>query len=485
MIRTPIERRAFVRALGLGAGYSMIAPFLERQLAHAQGTEQPSGPKILVNFAATFGWSVLGKSNDKGEPYRIYDPSSPILTPKNLPEIFHPLLDYSDRMTIVSGLSRQGFGNFHGSMRLGTAHPLKESGPSYDYLIARKVSKDLPIDLLAWRLGYHSDVTSYGANRRTIPCFDRMETMYRSLFGAAGTPGFEQQLRGQSVIMDSLHADLKKTRRHLAGIEIAAFDEYENSLAQLTSRIQRSLTIECPSHALTEAPEPEVKVGSYANYQWAQRSYMDMALLAIQCGMTRAVSFFPISGQDDGRRYSYIPHANNREKDSNNFHDGVCHSHYGEVHNPTGHPAMVRHHQFGAESLRYFFDGLSHIRLEDGSTADQNAIGIWHNHGGAWHHNVGKAVAEQNHVAVVIDGTKKTFKTASHIAFPWDDSHHHAQFFQTVLETFGLPSDTFGHRKYARGPLDTLLSDQTLQRVQAERQRRLEANAKANAADPY
>ena len=479
MIRTPIERRAFIRALGLGAGYSMIAPFLDAQLAHAQGDAVHDRPKILANFAPVFGWSVLGKTDANGQPYRIYEPSSATLTPKSLPEIFSPLASYSDRMMIVSGLSRQGFGNFHGSMNLGTGFPSKGSGPSYDYLLARQISKDLPIDLLSWRLGYHSDILSYGANRRSIPCFDRLGDMYRSLFGQAGTPGLEQQLKGQSVIMDSLRADLNKTRRQLAGTEIAAFDEYETSLRQLTSRIERSLTIECPAYTVAQKPEPDVKVGSYANYQWAQRSYMDMALLAIQCGMTRAVSFFPISGQDDGRRYSYVPHANNRQKDSSTFHDGVCHSHHGEVHNPTGHPAMVRHHQFGADSLRYFFDGLSRIKLEDGTPADQTAVGIWHNHGGAWHHNIGKAVAEQNHVAVVIDGTRKTFKTGRHIDLPWDDSTHHAQFFQTIMEGFGLPSDGFGHKQYARGPLDMLLSDNALRHVRADRKSRLEAASKA------
>ena len=462
MIRTTMQRRAFIRTLGLGLGGALIAPFLERQLARAQGEAEPNSdrPSILVNLGAVFGWSVLGKRGADGEPYRIYQPSSPQLTASSLPEIFEPLSGYASQALLVSGLSREGFGNFHGSMRLGTGLPSKGAGASYDVLIGEQVGKEMPLERLSWRLGYHSDVTSYTLGGHEIPAYRGVGDMYKALFGEAGSPALERKTRGQKLIMDGLRGDLLKVRERLAAPEIEALDQYESSMDRLSSRLENTLRVQCPDLTLEERPEAEAAAleQDYPSgnvYRWAQRCYSDMALMAVQCGLTKMITMYPISGQDDGRRYDYVPYQG-KEEDAATFHDGICHSHHGGV-NPTGHPSMVRHQRFCAESMRYLMDGLGQISLDPDTLALERAVGVWHNHGGAWHHNVNEFVASKNHVAMVIDGTSRTFATGQHLDLPWDDSTHHAQFFQTIMEGFGVDASGFGDRRYARGSVAEML----------------------------
>jgi hypothetical protein len=298
----PMNRRDLLRSLGLGAGATFMFPWVERTLSYAMG--QSVAPRRRVIVVGVNGWDAeryLPVEITSGRSQEA-DQSPPAINPMTnftWPEMFSPIEDLRQSTLFIDGLTNpvQGSNVHHGigygaltcqqpqgdPDRLGPPR-----GTSIDQYLAQTLSANAPKSSLLF--GTSSD--SFSTNRarhatmfsagdgQSLSHATKASALYDEIVGLATTDPDEPVEDGRrQALRDALRTDFARLRQRLAGPERERLDVYETAITEFDRRYELRETVSC------DAP-PSARDGSETS---RMESMMDMATLALECGLTNVV----------------------------------------------------------------------------------------------------------------------------------------------------------------------------------------------------
>lgn len=395
-----MNRRDFIRRMGLTTGSFLLNPILDTLIAQAWG-QAINTKRLVIYMSGGFmptDWTTTGGAN-------------PNFT---LPEIYSPLEPYKKDMLILRNLYSTVYKNLHGNL-YGTLSGYPCIGPNDDfaYLNARPGGPSVDT-LLSNELGggtRHKEMcVGYTRPSQTglAYAYDKVKPTSMNLTDTFNTyiagplpssnPMQAQQMRKN--ILDFAAGDIQKAYRGLAGEEKSKFEQFLASVKEIASSITASTPVANPvcstqyqlpstGTGLNGQSYPAVAAygGDLANRPWWQDGrgfcgsnyiHADMAALALGCGVTRHVTF--VSAYHEAHQfYPDIGIARNQHADI---------AHTLEESGYTNASAI----RDGKEILKYhasvvgkIYDKLKKTPEGNGTAAD-NTILLWFSDVGGSHH---------------------------------------------------------------------------------------------------
>tara|TARA_R110002049_G_scaffold154534_2_gene319039 strand:+ start:3903 stop:5189 length:1287 start_codon:yes stop_codon:yes gene_type:complete len=197
---------------------------------------------------------------------------------------------------------------------------------SFDVFMGHALGPDRPFTYI--NLGTHSNGSGYITRDggSSVPFQDNPFTAYKLLFGASAG-GSEK-----SPILDAHAAAAKAIKDKLAGYEVQRLDEH----LQAISETQRRLDDLAGGSSCSAAPVATEFPLTYDNFSQQARLQADIAVSALQCGLTSSVSIAFGNHQSELR----IPELNYTGSYHQSIHGGSGglpnYPHYTELRNHLG-----------------------------------------------------------------------------------------------------------------------------------------------------
>ncbi len=361
------SRRAFLRALGLGAA---AAPWLPSSLIHAE-TSTPRRV-VFVHFAH-------GVARDRWSPQ--LGAEGLVLSP-----ILAPLEAFAARLTVIEGLDNapglRQVGDQH-NIAVGTlltAMPLRaDLGPGGHYLpggisIDQRLATELSAgsDPPPWpslQLGVRTQGFAISAleAERPLRADDDPASAYARLFGELGLPPAQlEQLQAQRVRA----RDLVRTRLDTLARTLPAADrEPLEAHAEAVEAHQDRLDAMGPRPASCEPPDspPLVEHPSTpadAEVPTLVRAQTEVLVAALACDLTRVVTLQWGSSGNDGLRHVW-------QGIDQEFHT-LAHLANGE--DPHAHEQLAAMNTWTMEQLAELLAGLDAVPQGEGTLLDHTLV---------------------------------------------------------------------------------------------------------------
>ncbi len=249
---TGLSRRRLLGNLTLGAGASLLAPFLSRLAA------EDSGATAKLPRRVVFLVEGNGISAEHLVPVGVQRPQSSFnstahgvtdaqtfrdlaLAGHDLPFSLAPLAPFKDRLTVVQGLSGRVCEGGH-SVNFGALGQYGGQRGAAGETIDAALAKALPAPFPHVGLGITAkssevlvqNVSAWDAGR-ALPTMCQPDAAQYALFGSVAD-GAKDDFAANANVLDFLAGDLKRLRQHLAGPERVKLDIYEDSLAVMRTR---------------------------------------------------------------------------------------------------------------------------------------------------------------------------------------------------------------------------------------------------------
>lgn len=460
-VRGGIDRRRFLRNLGLGAaGLIANVPLLESFRVSAD--DAPEVPRRLVLLFTPNG-TILDEFFAPAGGGRL-----------ELGRILEPLAPFREHLLLLDGLSmgvtELGNGNEHqrGIAAWLTGRPNNDgaycggddcasgtsgwaTGASVDQLIAQRHVGGTALSSL--ELGVRIE----GSNNRhrmsytgpelpVVPDHDP-RSVYRRLFGSDGA-----QLDGQICVADQLAAQYRALSSRVGAADRARLEAHLTSVEDIERRMH-TLASAGQCAAQPEQP-PQLDVDDEARYPELTRLQIDLLVAALRCDTTRVASLL-WSGATSKVLPVWLDGATYPEF---SFATPFSASFHGYTHEPFGDPAdaqqaevrnkLLSVYRWYAGSVARLLAGLQAVTEPDGSTMLDNTIVVW-----------GSEVASPDihsfdRMPFVVAGGSKFLRTGRYIDY---GGEQHTALLATVGLLLGLPDERFGHPDYAREPLYDLI----------------------------
>ena len=482
-----MKRRDVLRGLGLGAGASVLGPYLSRVVAQAQGG--PASKRLIillegdsihprrstpVEVLANLNRVRREQSQSEVElsgrfDSRYYVNNTPLITEGiTLPRALEPLAAYRDELVMVQGLSHKigGGGHTGDYSTLSSTQGSRQTpgGITIDKYLGQRHPDRTPFDSLALgvspmplgddgridsRVVRKYNTTAYGRNN-PAPITVNPSAAYRDLFGVVSNNPREFGLQGD--LLDALNEDLRIAGSRLAGPERVSLDAFAGSVETLRDRRAQIVTLE---DALRRSA-PVFDEDKYTSGHPLARleAQCDLASAALVAGLTNVALVasgtsddlfnltFTSFGDDFPHKHA-LGHGEGYQGETNNYW-------LGEIHH--------RHSALAArmiESLKVMPEG-------DGTMWD-NTLLIYMCDGGEKHH-----ANFSDWVSVLLAGRNIPLNTATggrSVLYPKLGSDNHRQLsnlWNTVAHALDMPEDDFGGEaaaglRVAPGPLDEVL----------------------------
>lgn len=472
-----LSRRALLR----GAGASLALPALEAMLP-GLARSQPSAAKPLRFIVWTWpdgarmdAWSP----KESGEGYT----STPILA---------PLEPYRKSFNVISGLANTPASVVSGDVFAGsharatgamlTQMPLTftsgtniKNGISVDQVIANQLKQQVPglklpsLELGAVQAGatgncedgfscaYLTNLAWSGPTtflpKETNPraVFDRLTSGGVPAQGMATAAGPSKISVYQKSILDLVATDVRDLQSKLGQSDRDKLSDYLDSVNELERRVSALAPAGAGTASGLCQPIAAPLDGTYLGRDRAKNVYSypdlikvmnDLMAFALQCDLTRVITFMSEIPLNTQTNYSFIG------VDSANYHDDISH-HGGNSEKLDG---MQKVNTFYAEQFAYFLGKLSALQEADGTSVLDNSIilftsefGDGDNH---YHYDLPLLVA---------GGAGGRFKTGRHIVYPSvadrgagsvETARRNdmplANLYISVMQAFGMDVQTFG-----------------------------------------
>jgi len=297
-----MNRRQMIRMLGLGAGASFLMPWVERTLSYATG-QSPAGRKRLIVFA------VSGFEPDKYTPAEVSSgrsqgknslpPAVSPMTSFTWPAMFAPIEDLRGRTILIDGLTNPitggsvlhgcGFGALTCQHPQGDAASLAPPrGASIDQYMAKTLSAQTPKASLlfgmshrAFALGWNRESSLFSAGTgQSLGHATKASVLRDEIVGLASQDdGADLEEGRREALRDVLNEDFGRLRARLAGPERERLDVYESAVVEFDRRYELRNSVSCRS-------PPSAQNASATS---RMESMMDIATLALDCGLTNVV----------------------------------------------------------------------------------------------------------------------------------------------------------------------------------------------------
>ena len=440
-----LDRRTFLKAMGLGAAAVPLLPSLN---SFAQAG---SIPKRFIVFFTPNG--------------TILDAWKPTGTETNFQfgEILQPLNSYKDDLLILQGLnmnstkSGPGDGHMKGMGHLLTGDDLERYGPngeefkcagktpcagfaggkSIDQLIA---DESAPADIKAKSLTL--GVQTKGANvwtrmvyrgpNRYVDPIDNPMDVYTSLFPAGfapDDPNAKRLIASRRSILDYANSRYKALKQRIDSQDIPAVDAHLEGIRAIERRLAANSNTGC---SRPDAPAT-IDHNKSSNFPAVGKLQMDMMVAALRCDLTRVATL------QWSRSVSGTVHSWAGTKSS---------GHHSMSHDSAKHKSdLIKINRWYAEQFAYLVGQLKSIPEGNGTLLDNTVI-LW-----------GNELADgdrhtRNDMPFVLAGNAGGyFKTGRHLKYNGD---HHNNLLVSIANAMGVPITTFGNREYSDGPLPNL-----------------------------
>jgi hypothetical protein len=306
-----LNRRDALRAMGLSAGTTFLAPVLTRLEAQAAGKPVTARRFVFVvesNGVRPEQLAPVGLRRDQRQQRELNGPEALIDIPlkdRELPFSLEPVKAWKDRVTIVQGLSGRICGGGHSNNfgALGCFPTKGEStailGETIDGALSRVVPGIFPhVGLgISKRLENNViyNVSALGPNKG-LPTMCKPDQAYSTLFGSVADGAARQEFAAKNNLLDFLKDDVKKAEAKLAGPEKEQFAAYLETFETLRNRQSRLNEIQ---HTLREkGPVVSDKYRSAVETDRLDAQF-DLGAAALICGLTNVLTLSSAAGIRD------------------------------------------------------------------------------------------------------------------------------------------------------------------------------------------
>lgn len=418
-----LDRRRFLQS----GSVCLALPWLESRAVAAEA----AAPKRMVCICTDFG--LYGPAFFPQQPGEDYEPS----------EYLAILGDLRDRFTVFSGISHHEVGGDHASVSCfltGAKHIGKggfRNSVSLDYLAAQHSGAATRFPLLALSTANGSPLT-HTPNGAGIPAIDRPSVLFAKLF-LAGKPADVQKemtrLRYGRSVLDRMADRFGELRHTLTAADQRQLNDYTDSVRALEKQL-------VADEEWAQRPKPTVEMNAPSeaypspfadpcDLVGRARVMLDLAHLALKTDSTRVVSLF-IRGAECKTPIEGVAEAHHRL------------THHGQ------NPEIIKQLKIveGKEMqvFRDFLVGLRNEQVGGESLLDTTQVLIGSSLGDASSHNT-------SNLPILLAGG--SHRHGRHIQGDTRKNTELGKVFISMLQQFGVETDTFGH---SRGTLSELAS---------------------------
>jgi hypothetical protein len=435
--RLELSRRALLR----GAGAAIAMPFLEAMVPHGTrgalfATELPPAPQRLVFYYVPNGMHMADWRPAESGPLDV------------LPPTLEPLAAHTSRLLVLSNLAnRNAIDSVAGDHARGTGAFLTArlptradgdgvyNGISADQVVANGLAGATPFASLQLGMeggsslgdcdsGYscaYSRNISWASPTTPLPKLTSPSVLFERLFGGADPALSAQEVarrrRNQLSILDHVLEDATRLHARLGASDRARLDEYLTSVRSVEETMT-ALERESACGTVEIPPDYAVDVPAYS------RVMNDLMVLALQCDLTRVVTFMLGNGGSN-RTYPWL---------------GVTGAHHEISHHqdiPENFDRLRLINRWEVEQLAHLLGSLeSAIEPDGGSLLDRTLVffsseisdGNRHNH---------------NDLPVLLAGGGGGITTGGrHVAY--GEERPIANLFVSLINAAGVPVDSFG-----------------------------------------
>jgi len=463
---TALSRRRLLGNLTLGAGASLLAPFLSRLAAEDSGaTAKP--PRRVVFLVEGNGVSaehlvprgvVRPQSSFNSTAHNVTDAQTfreVTLAGHELPFCLEPLAPFRDRLAIVQGLSGRVCEGGH-SVNFGALGQYGgQRGPAGETIDAA-LAKALPAPFPHVGLGItHNpnevlvqNVSAWDAGR-ALPTMCQPDAAMYALFGSIAD-GAKDDFAANANVLDFLRGDLKRLSHHLAGPERAKLENYENSLAVMRARHDQ---ITKRSDLLKRyAPQPGP---SYTSLVETERldAHVEIGAAALIAGLTNVLT---IASGCGGRYFEVTFKGLGISIDKHQI------GHGGGENGKSGDELAQTIRRFHIELMAKLAAKLQVVPEGNGTMLDNTAI-IYLSDSANAHH----ATCWEWPTLILGDLGGRLKTKGRYLEYPrYGRTGHRTMgcLYATLLHAAGAPRDSFGQfdkalgKEFQQGPLSDLLS---------------------------
>ncbi len=366
-----LTRRDAIKGLTLGAGATLLAPFLAQLAAHAAGSDKAVRRRFVIvmqsnglrpGFLAPVGhnWKHDGRN---GSVQR--DAFELPLRDQKLPPALEPLTPFADRLALISGLSgRVALSDHSGNHgALGCFSARKIMGQTIDAALADALPAVFPHVLLG--VGTDGSETMNYAHsaiepNKPLPAICSPDLAFRSLFGSVDGGSSRAQFDRQTNLLDFMADDIKRARTALAAEERVKLDRYVESFETLHQRQGQIAAMQATlrQHVPQLGEKRETTVSSLV-----LEAQFEIAAAALVAGLTNVVTLTSGSG---GQQFGKYP-----ELGAVDLH-GLGHG--GVIPGRTNEESFILLHQLHTRLIAELARKLAAFPEGNGTMLDHTAI---------------------------------------------------------------------------------------------------------------
>ena len=470
----PFTRRRVLQDLSLGGVSLAMAPFLRSVQAHAAGSDNRL-PKRFVFVVKSSGIDRYNLVPDGLE--NQFKPTGKRtggdklvdvpLSDRKLPEKLASLEPFKDRLTILQGLSGEGFSGNHtagyGALSCHNSEKVAVA-PTVDCLLGQHLSAG---PYAMYGMAMNGRLLETGWKPDDTYCFPNLSA-YKSgtpvayqasprkafleLFGAAvATPEqLERKLALNGSLMDFLTEDARRVERQLTGDDKERFALYMESFESLRNIEEKkaALTDRIQLHApkLTERYDSMTPTDRIA-------AQFDIGTAALIAGLTNVVTLRP---DTLGVKYSGLGLTGNSVHDIGHLQENKAGNGW------TGHQARMEIEKFQLNYITEMAKKLDRMPEGNGTMLDNTLI-VYMSCAGGGHHG-----PMSDWPFILLGGMAKKLRMGRYIEYPkYREKGHRtiANLYLSLMkvagmqtpETFGQPDSNLKHLDVG-GPLAELMA---------------------------
>ena len=449
-----MNRRKAVKTLAAGLTTPAFLPFLNNLYAESKGDVNllpkrfifivKSSGLDLPNFTPV-GYKLNGANSTK---YAVLENRTELrkerIKKSTLPRVLKPLEKYTDRMSVIQGLSGKNFRGNH-SVGLGLLSCFRSEkisvAPTLDYILGEKFSRG-PFPMYGMAINsivlsrnsspedgfIYPNISGMGGGRQ-IPFQATPKKAFLDLFGSAvlSPKAANRRLSVNTNLMDFLSNDAKRIENRLSTEEKMRFEGYKDAFEAL--RVKEDKKRHFAGRINKYAPEFTDKYNSTVETV-RQECQFDMAASALITGLTNVVTLRP---DTLGTIYSGLGHSN--------YLHSIGHGRPANdgIESMEGRKMIQEFHM---KQIAKMADRLSSVPEGKGTMLDNTLI-VYTSCAGGGHHD-----GWTDFPFVLVGGIAEKLKMGNYLFYPTYENKGHktlANLYMSILHASGADyGETFG-----------------------------------------
>ena len=255
-----IDRRSVIKGISLGAGATVLQPFLQGLAAEAAGQAAPPRIIFLIENNGLWKWHLRPAGPEAEKVAKAYDwgGSGALVAGKvfdrplngfELPEALAPLAPLKDRLTLLpGGISCVNAQPNHGASfgALGAYNANVGSGKAarmqtIDHAIAAAHPSIIPVVGLgvSGHAGVFKDTVSASRPGRPLPMILEPDVAFRLLFGSVAEGAAGQAFRARQDLVDYVRSDVRRVANALPAMDKQKLEVYLDTFEQMRARQEK------------------------------------------------------------------------------------------------------------------------------------------------------------------------------------------------------------------------------------------------------